>query len=116
MNNNNQENPIVDGIPQDIERYLNEEVRANIDEQIANYSEFYENVYVEGSERAILDILIRRRKFDRQGRRRDFSSREDFRAYVIDVWENQVGYPRELFPGFVKACQELRIPYYRGDY
>lgn len=110
--NNKQPNPVIDGIPQDIDRFLNDEVRDELKHQIDSYSDFHENHYVTGNEQQILDILIRRRKFDRQGRRREFLDREDFRKYVIDVWENQIGYPRELFPGFVKACKELNIPYY----
>lgn len=112
--NNDQLNPMVNGIPQDIERYLNEEVCNAIITEIEDYSDTYQNLYINNNEQQILDILIRRRKFDREGPRKFFESKKDFREYVIDVWVNQIGYPSELFPGFAKACKELGIHYYRG--
>lgn len=112
--NNNQLNPVVNEIPQDIERYLNEKVRAAIVTEIENYPDTHKNPYISDSEQQDFDLLIRRRKFDRQGPRKVFESKKDFREYVVDVWVNKIGYPSEYFPGFVKACQELGIPYYRS--
>lgn len=106
-------NPLLDGIPYDIDLYLNEQVHHKIMSEVQNSPANYVNHYVSDREQKVLDILIRRRNFERQGKRYDFESITDFREYVVDVWVNQIGYSRESFPGFVKACQHLGIEYYR---